>query len=63
MTGRGGEFYVEDLEAGRYPGRMSSNGIRCRFELLIPPPRGPLTELGETTCEQEESPAERARIR
>jgi outer membrane usher protein FimD/PapC len=63
VTGRGGEFYVEDLAPGRYAGHMSSNGTRCRFEVTIPTPQGPLTDIGETTCEQQESPTERAGMR
>ena len=60
VTGRGGEFYVEDLPPGRYRGRMSSNGLRCTFELDVRLPQGPLTDLGETTCERDEDPTERA---
>jgi outer membrane usher protein FimD/PapC len=60
VTGRGGEFYVEDLPPGRYRGRMSSNGVRCTFELDVRAPQGPLTDLGETTCERDEDSTERA---
>ena len=60
VTGRGGEFYVEDLLPGRYKGRMASNGTRCTFELEVGSPQGPLTDLGETTCERDEEPTERA---
>ena len=63
VTGRGGEFYVEDLPEGRYRGRMGSNGTRCVFDLAVRAPQGPLTDLGETTCEREEGPTERAGIR
>ncbi|MET0204811.1 MAG: fimbria/pilus outer membrane usher protein [Casimicrobiaceae bacterium] len=60
VTGRGGEFYIEDLPPGRYKGRMASNGTRCTFELDVRPPQGALTDLGETTCERDEGPTERA---
>ena len=60
VTGRGGEFYVEDLAPGRYAGRMSANGTRCRFVLEVRARQGPLTDLGETTCDEEESPGESA---
>jgi outer membrane usher protein FimD/PapC len=60
VTGRGGEFYVEDLPPGRYRGRLSSNGSRCTFDLDVRPSDGPLTDLGETTCERDEDPTERA---
>jgi outer membrane usher protein len=62
VTGRGGEFYVEDLPPGRYPGRMSSNGTRCRFELDVRAAQGALTDLGEVTCQQDDPPAESSRL-
>jgi len=51
---------IEDLPPGRYKGRMASNGTRCTFELDVRPPQGALTDLGETTCERDEGPTERA---
>ena len=50
VTGRGGEFYFEDVRAGRYRAELAGHGIRCRFELEITEAQGPLTELGETIC-------------
>ncbi len=57
VTGRGGEFYVEDVKAGRYKAQLSANGMRCRFELTVPEAQGPLTDLGETVCDAEIDPA------
>jgi outer membrane usher protein len=57
VTGRGGEFYVEDLKSGRYKAEMSANGTRCRFELVVTEATGPFTELGETICEMSDEPA------
>jgi outer membrane usher protein len=57
MTGRGGEFYVEDLKPGQYKARMSANGAACGFELSVPEAKGPLTDLGETVCELVIAPA------
>jgi outer membrane usher protein FimD/PapC len=51
QTGRGGEYYVEDLEPGRYPAVMTGNGQSCRFELEIPAAQEPFTELPDLTCE------------
>jgi len=50
VTGRGGEFYVEDLQAGRYKAELFANGTRCRFELDIPDAKVPLTDLGQLVC-------------
>ena len=57
VTGRGGEFYVEDLKSGRYKAEMSANGTRCRFELVVTETKGPFTDLGETICELPDEPA------
>ena len=55
VTGRGGEFYIEDLEPGRYRGWAASNGLQCTFELEVPAARGALTDLGETVCDDTEA--------
>jgi outer membrane usher protein FimD/PapC len=56
VTGRGGEFYIEDAKEGRYTARASSNGTRCTFELELPAPKGIMTDLGALTCEQAAAP-------
>ena len=63
VTGRGGEFYIEDVPPGRYRGQLRSNGTRCSFELDVRPAQGPLTELGDIACALEEGPTERAGLR
>lgn len=60
VTGRGGQFYFEDLGEGRYAGRAASNGTRCAFELTVLAPKGPLTDLGVTICESAASTTELA---
>ncbi len=50
VTGRGGEFYVEDLKAGRYKSQLAGNGTRCRFDLVVPDAKVPMTDLGELGC-------------
>jgi outer membrane usher protein len=61
VTGRGGEFYVEDLKAGCYAAQMSANGTSCRFELAVGEAQGPLTDLGDTVCEPAAQTMNRAR--
>jgi outer membrane usher protein len=51
VTGREGEYYVEDLKEGRFKGRAASNGTRCVFEVDARPAKGLLTDLGETICQ------------
>jgi outer membrane usher protein FimD/PapC len=51
MTGRGGEFYVEDLPPGRYAARLSGNGQGCAFELLVPQTKQAFTEIPEIVCD------------
>jgi outer membrane usher protein len=51
VTGRGGEYYVEDLPSGRHAARVAGPGTSCAFELAIPDAREPLTELGTVICE------------
>lgn len=50
-TGRGGEYYVEDLKPGRYPARLAANGHSCAFELIVPNSDTPITELPPIVCE------------
>jgi len=50
VTGRGGEFYVEDLKAGRYTAHLGADGTRCSFEFVVTEATGPMTDLGETIC-------------
>jgi hypothetical protein len=51
MTGRGGEFYVEDLKPGTYKGRLVADGKGCRFDLVVPDTTGPLVELPPVVCD------------
>lgn len=50
QTGRGGEFYVENLQPGVYPATASFNGRPCLFELTIAPSPETFVELGELVC-------------
>jgi outer membrane usher protein len=50
-TGRGGEFYVEDLMPGLHAARLEGNGQVCDFELVVPQSDEPITDLPEIVCE------------
>ena len=50
-TGRGGEYYVEDLKPGRYSARMTGNGQSCTFELDVPETGEPLTQVADIFCD------------
>ena len=57
VTGRGGEFYVEDLQEGRYKAEMSAerNALPLRAGRDARR-KGPFTDLGETICELPDEP-------
>jgi outer membrane usher protein len=50
QTGRGGEFYLENLQPGTYPGTTVLDGKACAFELVIPKSSETFVELGEVVC-------------
>lgn len=50
-TGRGGEFYLENVPAGRYAAQASlPGGGRCSFELVVPASTEMLVELPDLLC-------------
>ena len=49
-TGRGGEFYVENLKPGRYPATVMFEGKPCALELNIPKSDETFVDLGDVTC-------------
>lgn len=51
VVGRGGEFYLENLPAGRFPARAFLNGKECAFDLTIPDSDASTIDLGELSCE------------
>lgn len=59
LTGRDGEFYLENLPAGTYPGEAMPEGARptqgasaaCRFELRVPASDEVVIDLGDLPCE------------
>lgn len=44
-TGSGGEFYLEDLEPGDYPGTLVLEDHACRFTLRVPQLMAPVVEI------------------
>jgi outer membrane usher protein len=51
VTGKGGELYLENFQAGRYQASLSSAAGPCRFDLAIPESGETIVELGEVICE------------
>lgn len=49
-TGRGGEFYLENVQPGAYSGVVPVDGRECLFTLTIPQSDQTFVELGDTTC-------------
>ncbi len=52
-TGKGGEFYLEELAAGVYAGSVESGGKRFRFELKVPDTKDMIIDLGGLTGEEQ----------
>jgi outer membrane usher protein FimD/PapC len=50
-TGRGGEFYLENIRPGSYEALVHYMGKTCLFELTIPESSGMIVELGGMLCE------------
>ena len=50
QTGRGGEFYIENLKPGSYPATVEVEGKPCRFDLKIPKSDETFVDLGEAVC-------------
>ena len=50
-TGKGGEFYVEDLGPGTHAASVEQEGERCLFEMTVPATDDMIVDLGRLTCE------------
>jgi outer membrane usher protein len=50
-TGKGGEFYVEDLGPGTHPASVEQGGKRCLLEMKVPVTDEMIVDLGRLTCE------------
>jgi len=50
MTGRGGEFYLDDLPPGTYRALMTKADMQCSFDLRIPVSDEAFTALPPIVC-------------
>jgi outer membrane usher protein len=50
-TGKGGEFYLENIPPGRYRASVRIFGRPCSFDLVVPVTDEMIVDLGEVTCE------------
>lgn len=50
-TGRGGEFYLENLKPGTYPATVDVEGKPCLFDIVIPQSNETFVELGDLSCQ------------
>lgn len=61
-TGKGGEFYFENVPAGTYKATFKTKGKACSFNLTIPKSDEMMLDLGELICEDmRELPPERTK--
>lgn len=50
QTGRGGEFYLENLPPGRYASAAKAEGKSCFFDIVIPETSETFVDLGDVMC-------------
>jgi outer membrane usher protein FimD/PapC len=50
-TGKGGEFYIENIPPGEYRATVMALEKPCFFDIMVPESEEPLVDLGELTCE------------
>ena len=53
-VGRDGEFYFENVPAGRHPSILQYGGATCGFFIVVPVSQEPAVTLGRLTCERAE---------
>jgi outer membrane usher protein len=53
VVGKGGEFYLENIPAGRFPARLFMKERECRFELTIPQSDETMVNMGGVVCEMD----------
>ncbi len=49
-TGKGGEFYFENVKPGKYAASFTYKDKPCSFDLVIPKSDDVITDLGTVTC-------------
>jgi len=55
-TGKGGEFYLENIKPGKYRASFDYKDKKCSFDLVIPRSDDVIVDLGVVTCEAKGSP-------
>jgi outer membrane usher protein FimD/PapC len=50
QTGRGGEFYIENIKPATYAAKVMVEGKPCLFDLIIPQSNETFVELGDVVC-------------
>ncbi len=50
-TGKGGEFYFENVNPGKYRGELIYMDKKYAFDIIIPKTEEMIVELGEIICE------------
>jgi outer membrane usher protein len=53
IVGKGGEFYLENLNPGKYPAKLFLKEKKCFFEIVIPKSDDIMVNMGEITCEMD----------
>jgi outer membrane usher protein len=53
IIGKKGEFYFENLPAGRYPATLFWQEKRCPFDITIPDSTDIMVDMGEVYCEMD----------
>ncbi len=51
VVGKKGEFYMENIAAGRYPARLFAGEKECIFTITIPSSDEAMVDMGEVSCE------------
>ena len=50
-TGKGGEFYIENIRAGQYEARFDYKGKACLFSISVPESDETFIDIGDVVCE------------
>jgi len=51
LVGKGGEFYIENVPAGKHPAKLDYKGKECVFDMIIPDSEDVWVDIGEILCE------------
>ena len=51
VIGKRGEFYIENLQPGKFPAKMVLDDKECSFEMVVPESKEMTVNLGDISCE------------